>query len=80
MKLQRRRRGLTLLTSVLVLLIAIAGAPGAAAQDQDKAEGPWYDVPALPPQKPWLQWVVGTVFGLACLAVALKNPHRTHLD
>jgi len=62
------------------MIAAIASVPAAKAQSQDEAEGPWYDVPALPPEKPWLQWVVGTVFGLACLAMALKNPHRTHLD
>ena len=66
--------------AVALALLLLLLAPPASAQGSDKDEGPWYDVPALPHKKPWLQWVVGTVFAAACLGIAFKNPHRSHLD
>jgi hypothetical protein len=40
----------------------------------------WHDVPFLPTSAPWLQWLFGVVLVLLCLAMAFKNPHRSHLD
>ena len=68
-------RAATTLTFVLLLLAAPA-----LAQNADDDDGPWYGVPSLPHRKPWVQWVVGTAIAAACLGLAFKNPHRSHLD
>ncbi len=31
-------------------------------------------------QKPYIPWLAGTLIIAACLLVAFKNPHRSHLD
>ena len=64
---------------VLALLLAFCAGP-ALAQNDDKADEPWLDVPNLEWKKPWLQWVVGLAFAATCLGLAFKNPHRSHLD
>ena len=64
----------TILVGVVLLVLA---APALAQDDEDK---PFFDVPALPPEKPWIQWLLGVGFMIGCLGIAFKNPHRTHLD
>lgn len=66
--------------ALLAVFLAAFLAPPAAAQPRDEDKGPWYDVPALPSKKPWLQWVLVFVFGVGCVGMGIKNPHRTHLD
>jgi len=61
-----------------LLLVGPLASPALAADDD--AEGPWLDVPNLPWQTAWVQWLVGAAFAGACIAVAFKNPHRSHLD
>ncbi len=60
-----------------VVLIGLLAAP-ALAQEEDAK--PWFDVPSLEVQKPLWQWLCVALFVAACLAVALKNPRRSHLD
>ena len=62
----------------VTLMLVILAVPALAQPAEDS--GPWYDVPVLEPSKPWLQWIFAGVFAALCLALALKNPHRTHLD
>lgn len=50
------------------------------AQPVEPDLGPFYDVNTIPDGRPWLQWLIGGLFIAACLAVAIRNPHRTHLD
>jgi hypothetical protein len=60
--------------------VMLASVPGAFAQSSDVDDTPFYDVPALDDTRPWLQWLVGLVLVALCVGVALRNPHRTHLD
>ncbi len=65
---------------VCVALVVMCLAVPALAQQSDDADKPWLDVPALEFHKPYIQWIVGTLFVAGCLLVAFKNPHRSHLD
>lgn len=47
---------------------------------QEEKLPPFYDVPSLPDSKPWLQWTIGIILILLCLMIAIRNPHRSHLD
>ncbi|MFH1748124.1 MAG: hypothetical protein ABIG44_13895 [Planctomycetota bacterium] len=70
--------GLRIILALTMLLICCA-APGFAQQD-DKVLPPPYDVPTMEHNKPWLQWLAGTLLAGLTLAIAFKNPHRSHLD
>jgi hypothetical protein len=75
------RRFRRLLTGALgsLALVSVVAAPPALAQDDDDA--PYFDVsPTLAPVSPWKQWVAAGLFAAGVLAIAFKNPHRTHLD
>ena len=63
------------LTLVLVLMLAGLADPAFARQDDDEKLPP-YDVQGLTHTKVWVPWVFGFLFAAACIAVALKNPHR----
>jgi hypothetical protein len=59
--------------------LALFAAPALA---QEKEEKPFEEpgIAFLPRSDPYIQWIAGTVIVAACLFVAFKNPHRTHLD
>ena len=59
------------------VLLACLAAP-AFAQDEQPTE--FRDVDLKPRVKPYIQWVMGTLFIAAVVGLAMKNPHRTHLD
>ena len=63
----------------LMLFLILFAIPG-FAQNDDEDASPWYEVPALDPAKPWLQWLLVVGFGAFCVLIAMKNPHRSHLD
>ena len=60
-------------------LLAIFFALPVLAQ-QSEEDKPWFDVPTLELQKPYIQWIFGMLFVAVSLLIAFKNPHRTHLD
>lgn len=64
---------------VLVLTLVLLAAPARAADDD---EGPFREpgIQYLERRKPYIEWIAGSLIVLACLLVAFKNPHRTHLD
>ena len=64
---------------VLAVAAVVLLAVPAFGQDDDPAAN-WSDVSLLARSKPYIQWVVAAVFIVGCLAIAFKNPHRTHLD
>lgn len=67
-------------TAILVVLLA---APAAAQYgDEDEDTGPFREpgISYKTDAKPYVPWIAGTLIILACLLVAFKNPHRTHLD
>lgn len=69
----RRWRGLA---TVLIGLSFLASPVFA----QDEEEKPFFDVQVKPLVKPYAAWGVGVLFVIAILAIAFKNPARTHLD
>ena len=73
---RRRRLRLAFLLVPILLLFAVP------ARAQDQAEKPFEEpgVSYLPRRSPYIQWIAGALFVAACLFVAFKNPHRTHLD
>jgi len=51
-----------------------------AQRSRDDNPQPPYDVPALERKKIIVPWVFAFLFAAATIAVAMKNPHRSHLD
>ena len=62
------------------LACAVALAAPVLAQDKKKEEMPPWDVQALERGYGWVPWVFAFLFAAAVVAIAFKNPHRTHLD
>ncbi len=63
-------------------LMALAlAAPSARAQEEEDT-GPFFEpgITYRKSERPYIQWVAGTVIIAGCLFVAFKNPHRSHLD
>ena len=52
------------------------------ARAADEAEKPFEEpgIAYAARRDPYIEWIAGTLIILACLFVAFKNPHRTHLD
>lgn len=57
----------------------LLGSAAAFAQDKGEKQPP-YDVNGLPPEKVWVPWLFAFLFIVGCVAIALKNPRRSHLD
>jgi len=74
----RVRRGQWLRLGVLVVLVATLGVAPAQAQD----EGPFREpgISYLEEKGPYIEWGFGALIVIACLLIAFKNPHRTHMD
>lgn len=74
----RRRRWAHL--GVLAALFLVLSAPAATLAAEREEPKPPYDVSGFPRKKVWVPWVFGFAFAGACVAIAFKNPHRTHMD
>lgn len=61
-------------------VVWVAMATPALAQKPAEAPQPPFDVPGLPHSRIWVPWVFAFLFAGGCIAVAFKNPHRSHLD
>jgi hypothetical protein len=74
-----RSSKLARLGAVVITALALFATPALA---QEKEEKPFEEpgIAFLPRSDPYIQWIAGTVIVAACLFVAFKNPHRTHLD
>lgn len=70
-----RHNWLARLGLVLVFTLVALASPAFARQD-DEEKLPPYDVQGLTHTKVWIPWVFAFLFAAACVAVALKNPHR----
>ena len=66
--------------ALVAALICVILASAALAQKGDEEKLPPFDVPGLKHTKQWVPWVVAFLFAAGCVAVAFKNPHRSHLD
>jgi hypothetical protein len=62
-----------------VLALALLGPPAVAQDDEDQRfREPGINYMAF--REPYIEWIFGAAIIVACLAVAFKNPHRSHLD
>jgi hypothetical protein len=64
------RRGVRALAALLLAVPALG-------QDEPP---PWTYVTELESEKQIFQWVAAVLFIVGCVAIAFKNPHRSHLD
>ncbi len=65
----------------LLLVTVVLGGLVVPAQAEDDKE-PWREpgIRYLKYQKPYIPWLIGSGIIIACLFVAFKNPHRSHMD
>ncbi|MBK9120198.1 MAG: hypothetical protein IPM18_11440 [Phycisphaerales bacterium] len=69
------------LRAALCLLTALSAfATPVYAQSDEKPKFREPNVTFLPTQSQYIQWLAGTLIIAGVLAIAFKNPHRTHLD
>ena len=71
----------------LLARMALAGLLGLSlmavpARAEEEDTGPFHEpgITYRTVQKPYLQWLAGSLLIAACLVVAFKNPHRSHMD
>ncbi len=67
------------LACVAVTFLALFAGP---ARAEEPAEKP-FEEPGISYEQrrdPYVEWIAGALLGLACVFVAFKNPHRSHLD
>ena len=69
---------LSLLRALCAGLMVLLSVSPALAQPED--EKPFYDVNTKEHVKPFIPWTIAVGFTAACLLIAVKNPHRSHLD
>ncbi len=62
-----------------VTILSLSAAPALA---QEKEEKPFEEpgITYVERRGPYIEWIAGALIVIACLLVAFKNPHRTHLD
>jgi len=60
---------------------SVLAAP-AGAQSGEEEKGPFREpgITYMEYSKPYIQWLAGALIIGACLLIAFKNPHRSHLD
>ena len=75
-RLRRIARWGSVALTVLVLFVVPARAAEEPADKPFEEPGISY----ITRRDPYIEWIAGTLIILACLFVACKNPHRTHLD
>ncbi len=70
-----RRFALAALTA-----LALLACPARAAEEP--ADKPFEEpgISYLERRDPYVEWIAGALLAAACVFVAFKNPHRTHLD
>jgi hypothetical protein len=74
-----RRHRMARLGVLAVVFLALVAVPARAA---DTPERPFEEpgITFLAYHDPYMEWLAGAVIIVACLIVAFKNPHRTHMD
>lgn len=81
MRTTRLRRGRHCwLLCVLTAMVTVAAPALAQKSSGDEEPLPPFDVPGLSHTKQWVPWVVAFLFTGVTIAIAFKNPHRSHLD
>jgi hypothetical protein len=67
--------------ATLALTVCLLLVPAVRAQDEEE-DKPFQEpgITYRQTQKPYIEWLAGMLIVVACLLIAAKNPHRTHLD
>jgi hypothetical protein len=75
-----RLRNIKRWASVALTVLALFCVPARAADEP--ADKPFEEpgISYVARREPYIEWIAGTLIIVACLFVAFKNPHRTHLD
>lgn len=73
------RRLISRVAAAAFMWVAVS-APALAQKPDDEVPLPPYDVQGLQHSKIWVPWIFAFVFAAGCIAVGIKNPHRSHLD
>jgi hypothetical protein len=60
--------------------LALLACPARAADEPANKPFEEPGISYLEHRDPYVEWIAGAVMTVACLFVAFKNPHRTHLD
>ena len=68
------------IAAVGVAVAALFTAPAQASSDDEKITWRETGISYAEEHSPWLAWCLGSLFAVLCIAMAFKNPHRTHLD
>ena len=63
---------------MVVLALGVSANPARAEDEKPPFTEPGIDF--VTPQTAYIQWIAGTLIILACTFVAIKNPHRSHMD
>ncbi len=68
--------------AALALTACLLVVPTVRAQDESEEEKPFQEpgITYRQAQKPYIEWVAGLLIVVACGLIAVKNPHRSHLD
>jgi len=76
-----RPRKLFRLGFAAVVLAALLAVPARAAND-DEEEKVFREpgIQYVEEGRPYIQWISAVLMAAACLFIAFKNPHRSHLD
>ncbi|MCK4341260.1 MAG: hypothetical protein KAY37_05995 [Phycisphaerae bacterium] len=79
-----RTANLLRLVGVAVLTLALLVTPARAEDDEEDRPfhepGIRYKNESDYKTKPYIDWGCGVLIAVACLLIAFKNPHRSHLD
>jgi hypothetical protein len=75
-----RRRKTVWLGFVVATVLGLVPMPARAAEDD--AEKPFEEpgIVFMQRRDPYVAWIAGALMACACLFIAFKNPHRSHLD
>jgi hypothetical protein len=61
---------------LLVVFLLVSFANPALARDEEEKLPP-YDVEGMTHSKMWVPWVFAFLFASSCIALGVKNPHRS---
>lgn len=79
-----RRFWLRRAAAAVLVTLTLFAAPVRAQDDDDKKparfQEPGISYRQVDKAKPYIDWLAGVLIIAACLLIAVKNPHRTHLD
>ena len=70
------------ITRLALLVVTVGVLFVVPARAEEPADKPFEEpgITYLQRRDPYIEWIAGTLLAAACLIVAFKNPHRTHLD